>query len=397
MSDPQVPFSLGYDHLIRDVTEELHLIRQSMPAFISLVSTMGRATQHVHEYTEDKLEPEQTLLTAGINTSATTVPVQSKLPFEVNAICRFEDHDEQVRVTSISESQNEITVQRGWGGTTQEEIDNGTKIIVVTKPKRESSRASHKGDPTAPTVNHNYTEIFDAEAVVTRSKGPVYGISTPDQNVLEATMNYKIRRELNKLARRLNNALIYGRRVKKTEGIPGTMGGMLEFHEGGNSIDADGEWVTRKILGDAMQKCFDGGAERLDTLLCNAEQARNISAIYDTKLIVERRDRELGSVIYRVQPDMPIEGFITEIVVDPNFPRRDISLFARERVRLVPFRDFTDENSRAPGDDFLARRIIGEFTAEFHNWKDATCRIRKLNPEVRDPSKPIEEPNGDPE
>jgi hypothetical protein len=389
---PDVPYAYGYQNLVRDVSPILYQVIAQQPTFISIVPVATqRARQHKHEYAELELTPEQTTTTAAVNSTSTQViPVASKAPFTLNAILRIEpiagEHNEQLRVIEISDSANEITVQRAYGGTTAANIPNGSKLIVVSKPLKESTRASHKGDPTQPPLNHNFTEIFDAEAVVSRSMGPVHGIGDPNStDPVGDALDFQVALQLVKISRRMNNALIYGRRVERTANTPGTMGGLLQAHEGGNEVNASNAVISEKILGDAFQLCLEGGATSIDTLLCGPIQARMITSLYKDRLMIAREDTTLGQVIYRVQPGMPIAGFVSTVVVDTNFPKTKVSLHSREQVALVPFRNMSDEDSRSPGDDFVARRMIGEYTSQFRNFKTAACLIRNLSPAIPTP------------
>ncbi|MBI1291854.1 hypothetical protein GC173_11515 [bacterium] len=385
----EVPFAYGYENKVRDVTGTLIQIIQDSPAYISIIQTAARrAIQHKHEYPKFVSASKQTTTTASHNTSVTTIAVASKTPFRVNSIVRVlgptgADHPEILRVTAISPGANEITVVRGYGSTTATAIASGSKLIVVNTPQRESSRASLQGDPSAPTLIHNFTEIFDWEAVVSNSQGPVHGIGNPgSQDPVGDAMNFQVSLRLIETARNMNSALIFGRAVERTELIPGTMGGLLQAHEGGNVVDAAAGNISEKLLNDAFQKCLEGGGSRLDTLLCGPTQARKITALYKDRLQILRQDQTLGNVIYQVQAGFPIGGYISTIVVDPAFPSSKISIHDRTQVSLVPFRAMTDRPSQAPGDDFVARRGVGEYTAEFSGIKETGCLISNLSTEI---------------
>jgi hypothetical protein len=219
--------------------------------------------------------------------------------------------------------------------------------------------------------------------VVSNSQGPVYGFgSDASQDPVGDAMNFQVSQRLIEVSRNMNSALIFGRAVERTELTPGTMGGLLWAHEGGNNIDAVGGHISEKLLNDAFQKCLEGGAQRLDTLLCGPTQARKITALYKDRLQILRQDQTLGNVIYQVQAGFPIGGYITTVVVDPAFPSSKISIHERTQVKLVPFRPMTDRPSQAPGDDFVARRGVGEYTAEFSAIKETGCLINNLSNEI---------------
>lgn len=377
---PEVPFAYGYQHLVRDVSSVLTTVNQTMPTLMSRVSIAGgRARQHKHEWPELVTKPEQSKVTAGANASATVLSVASKLPFEKNAICRIQGKEELLRVVAVSEAEEKITVVRGYGGTTAGSIGNGDKVIVVTKPRLESTTAQLKGDPTAPDVNHNFTEIFDEEAVVSLSQGGVYGVSADSTDPVGDGLNFQVMLKMQQLARRMNNALIYGRRVERTPIQPGTMGGLLQYMEGGNIVNAQGNPVDKKVLGDGFQMAFESGATRLNTMLCGSTQARNVSALYGDQLQVLRQDTTLGYAVYQVRPDMPIEGYVSTVVVDPNFPDNMIEIFDDSNIEIVAHRVMQDKDATPPGADFVARRMIGEYTARFNALGKLSTLIKNLS------------------
>ncbi|MBI1234893.1 MAG: hypothetical protein GC208_10370 [Alphaproteobacteria bacterium] len=385
MADTQnAQLSTSFTDIIRDVSDIYQTLVEQAPALISLVEVDSQlAVAHKHEYADLSLEPEQTTLTAKALINAAVLDVESKSPFEVGAIARFEDKGlmigDQVRVASIDAALNKITVTRGYGATIAAEIPKDAKIIIVTKPKKEASDPENTANVTPPSINWNATEIFDGRAVVARSIERIHGIPGSSANPMDAMMNFQVGQEMLKIRRRMNAALIYGRRVQRTESLAGTMGGLLQFHEGGNSVDGKGNPINRDLLADAFKACFEGGALEINTALCNSDQAINLARIWDAKLQIVREDKTLGYQVLQVQSELPMDGYVSRIVVDPAFPRNALSLFDRRLIRMKPKRRMQDENSRAPGADYEARRILGEYTAEFRNWKKATVLIGNLS------------------
>ncbi|HLP66961.1 MAG TPA: DUF5309 family protein [Rhizobium sp.] len=379
------PFTLSYANLQRDISILLATIIAAQPTLLSIIGTAPyKAAQHKHEFPELQLTPASTTTSAGIDNAATTLPVVNKLALKANTICRIEKLDgtpstEQIRVTAVHDSLQQATIVRGWGGTTAAAIEEGAKIIVVSRPQMESSRAALVGGNKAPSLNYNFTQIFDAEAVVSNSQGRVYGISQDAANPVDAMMDFEVRQKTLQLAREMNDSIIHGRRFQRTEAIPGTMGGLLQFHEGGNRVDAAGDPIDEELLDAAFQKCFEGGAAKVDTILCGAAQGLNLSRLYKNRLHVVREDKTLGMQILQVQSGLPIKGYLSTVVVDQSFPKNGMSLFDKDLMKLVPMRTLIDKRSEAEGDDFIARRLIGEYTAEFLNWGAAACYIDNLS------------------
>ncbi|MCC6546179.1 DUF5309 family protein [Candidatus Sumerlaeota bacterium] len=384
MEQPAVDLNYLYQNKRRDVSSVLALVTQSQPTLVSIIERAPyRAQSHKFEWPELALAAESTTTTADITNSATTLPVVSNAPFVANTIIRFEGSDEIARVTNADTVS--MTIVRGYGGTAAAAVVSGKRVYVVSKPKHEGSVPQFTKNATAPAMNYNYTEIFDFEAVASKSKERLYGVSADSTDPVGDLLNFKVQLEMVGVSRRINNSLIHGRRSERTSSIPGTMGGILQYHVGGNNVAAAGAPVSRKMLGDAFQKCFDGGATQLDTILCGAAQARNISALYAGKLMILREDTTLGNRILRVQPDMPIEGYVSTIVVDPNYPPDKISIFAKGNIKLVDQRPMTDEDSAPKAADFVSRRGVAEMTAEFNSFGETSCLISDLDTTIVDP------------
>lgn len=365
--------SYDYQNLVRDLSDVLNTIIQQEPTLISLVQTGGDpATNTKHEWLEDTLSPGRDVLTAAVaDGTSTSLSVQTGTKFEEDMILAFEGYDELCYVTAVSG--NTLTVTRGYGGTSSGAIANGTEVIIVSRPRPEGT---DPGDDKGrqPDTEYNYTEIFDVTAKVSRTAQVVqqYGISN--------ALDYQVQNHARNIARRMNNALIYGRRVQRTASVNGSMGGILQFvgQSGGNVLDAAGQALTADILNNAIEEVVrDGG--RPNILIANTNQARKISGFNAANLQVQRADQTAGNVVYRFVNDLPM-GIITQIVVDMNFPKNKVGILDTSRIRLVPLRNsaLRDMDATPNGADYFARRILGEYTAEIKNAKEAHGLITNL-------------------
>jgi len=249
--------------------------------------------------------------------------------------------------------------------------------FLIGSPKNESS------DPSAdsgyePTAKFNYTQIFDRTAKVSKTSEAVkiYGI--------ESALNYQVKRQLMDLAYEMNNAIIYGRKVLRDGSNPGSMDGILAILEAasGNQVDASAADITPSLLNDAFEQGFANGATSMRTLICAENQARKISGfnVAGNNPIVTRDERVAGSYVTSFVSDLPIggQGQISQIVVDPNFPKDKIVLVDTNDIGVVPLRSFTDENAAAPGADYYSRRVLGEYTLELRNAATKHMVIKNL-------------------
>ena len=360
----------------RDLTDIVTVIMQQQPTLISLIPHAAPpqyARNPKHEWLEDVLSPEVDTLAADVAATDTTITVADGTKFRPGMVIVFEGHDEMMKVTAVSG--NTLTVVRGYAGTTAEAISSGTEVKIVARPQAEGTLPGDDTSAKLPGAEWNQTQIFDYTAKVTRT-----ALNTSHYGI-DNLINYKVKEGLQIITRRMNNACIYGRRVARVEGTePGMMGGILYFlkQPGGNVVNAGGTDLTQKILNDAIEKIvLDGGNPNV--LVCNTTQARKISAFNTNNIVIQREDQTAGNFVARFVADLPA-GVITTIVVDTNFPKDKIAILDTSRLRLVPLAGSTlsDEDATPPGADFIARRILGEYTLEVRNAKQAHGLIEGL-------------------
>ena len=367
-------FSYDFQNVVRDLSDILNVVVAKQPTLISLIPQAGNnqeATNTKHEWLEDTVEPEATTLTSALDTTSTTVQVADGSIFQPEMIITIEGSDEVMKVTGVSG--NTLTVVRGYGETTAESHSANSEVKIISRPAEEGSDPGD--DPGKyPETEWNQTEIFDYTARVSTSAQSVkqYGI--------ENALNYRVRQAIEKITRRMNNAIIFGRRVLRTKTERGTMGGILYFlkQPGGNVINAAGSDLTRKLLNDTIEKIYLKGGSP-DLIVCNTTQARKISAFNANNITIQREDQTAGNFVARFVADLPA-GVITTIVVDTNFPKDKIAILDTSRLRLVPLAGstLTDFDATPNGADFIARRILGEYTLEVKNAKQAHGVLENL-------------------
>ena len=363
-------------NVVRDLTDELSMVIQRQPTLISLIPHAAPdqyARSSKHEWLEEIMSPEVDTLAADVTADATTITVTNGKKFQVGMVLTFEGSDEVVKVTAVSE--NTLTVKRGYGETTPEVHSAGTEVKIIARPRDEGTLPGDDNPGELPGAEWNQTQIFDITVRVTRTS------QETEQYGIDDLITYRVRQGLQIISRRMNNAIIFGRRVKRVEKVePGMMGGILYFlkQPGGNVVNGAGADLNQKLLNDAIEEVFkDGGSPNV--LVCNTTQARKISAFNANNIIIQREDQTAGNFVARFVSDLPAE-VITTIVVDPNFPKDKIAILDTSKLRLVPLRGSTvkDFDATPNGADFIARRILGEYTLEVKNAKQGHGLIENL-------------------
>lgn len=373
--------SYDYQLNVRDLSNAFIEIVKKIPVLAALVGAplMGldgqplMATNTKHEWLEDVMTPQEWTVNNTRSTSGGTLVLVSTVGIKAGMVLGFESaagasKTVQLIVTTTPSSPTDVAVAV-YGSSTDVQLVATDVVKLISIPKAESTDP----DPTdgyEPTPEYNYTQIFDRTAKVSATAEMVkkYGIGS--------ALNYQVAKKLKELAYELNNSIIYGRRVQRTGTTPGTtgsMGGLLYFLEAasGNEVDASGNDLSQGILNDGFELGMANGADNMRTLLCNVNQARKISAFNTsgTNPLIMRDEKTAGSFVMQFVSDIPVgsNGMISQIVVEPNFPKDKIALIDTSKVGIVPLRGFTDKDATPNGADYYARRVLGELTMEVKN------------------------------
>jgi len=362
-------FSYEYQNVKRDLTDVINLIVPYTPLLISLASTKTGVTQLTHEWHEDTLSPVADALAEDLDNSETGVDVVDGTKFKAGMIVMVKGKKEQMKVTGITG--NTLTVTRGYGGTTAQTALTGATLRIVSKPEPESTLPGD-GSTWEPLTEYNYSQIYAKDAKVSKTSQllQVYGIGD--------ALDRQVQQKLVELTWDMNAQLIYGRRVKRSGSEPGSSGGLLFYisQAGGNVDDASAAAISAALLNDMSEVVYKAGGQTT-TLLMNANQARKISAFNDSKLIVPQGTTTTGNYIAQFLSD---QGVLYNIVVDRDFPEDSVAFLDTGRINICPLRPYGDEDASPNGADFYARRILGEYTFEIRNSRQAFGLIENLAP-----------------
>jgi Family of unknown function (DUF5309) len=365
--------SYSFQHLKRDLTDEFQIIRAKAPTLISVIGTSERRAKGTkYEWLEDVVSAAEDKAAAGALSTDETINVVVGAKFAAGQLIAVDGSLELIKVVSVAG--NALTVERGYGDSTPEAITSGDLIRIVSRPKEQGT---NPGDDKAqaPAPAHNFTQIFDRTAKVSKSAeaSGIYG--------LDNLLDYQVQFHMDSINRELNTSLIYSRKKEAAEGVPGSAGGILQFLSQPGSLvtDASGAAVSDGLLNNTLEKLVLAGGRPV-TLLTNTNQARKISGFNRAaaNYTVLREDRTAGNAVWEFQGDLPIDGYVQRIVVDPNFPKNMIAVLDLERIKLVPFRDMGDEDATIPGGDYFSRRVLGEYSFEVKNALQSHALIRNL-------------------
>jgi hypothetical protein len=340
--------SYDFQDQIRDLEAGISLIINDAPILLGLIGLNGVPhTQTKFEWMQDHLNSNRANASAGFAAGDTTITLVAGDggKFRVNAVLVF--GDEYMKVTAVNGDQ--ITVVRGFDGTTAGTGNAGDELRIVARPQLEGAMPGvDEGHDRL--VQFNYTQIFERYASVTNTRMHTNVYNVGDE------LNYQVQLRLKELAREMNDSIIYGRRIDAGAGAPRMTGGLLNFAnlEGSFKLNNSGAELSAKSINDSFEEIFKRGG-MANTILTNTAGARQISKMADAAIRTQRTDSATGHQISTIVSDM-IGGGEAVLVVDPNMPKDKIVLFDRNILEFAPLqgRQLYDVDASIPGKSVAA-------------------------------------------
>lgn len=361
--------SYDYQDVVRDLSDAFIQVVQQSPVLKEMIRVAGVAKDTKHEWLEDVVAQMEWTIKAANNYTVWDWVIQltSNVGTKVNDILEFELPTGamwtlKAKVTNVNANTETISISV-YGGSTDQNMLAGTKVSLLSRPKNEATQAN-PDNGYQPTTEYNYTQIFDRTALVSNTsiEIPKYGIG--------GALDYQVSRQLMDIGYEMERTILRSPRVQRTASENGTMGGIMWFlgNASGNSVDANGVAITQDIMNNAFEIAKQNGAQGINLILCNPVQARKISAFNTNgnNPLVQRNDTTTGSYVTTYISD---QGDVVTIVADRNFDKDKIALLDMSKIALVPLqnRAMSDKDATNNGDDFVARRILGEYTLEVKN------------------------------
>jgi len=199
------------------------------PLLDALGDAVRPARSTIHEWLEDALLPNSDTINDTDITSPTgdTAFVVSNVGrFRVGDQIRQEGSAEIMLVTAISTVDSELTVTRGYGGTTAAAITDGSVIDILGNAALEGA-AADTARFTSRSRLTNYTQIFASTVEVSGSELAVRQLGVADE------LDYQKQQRTRELLRDLENCVVNGRSPAATQQgsstVRRTMKGVLGF------------------------------------------------------------------------------------------------------------------------------------------------------------------------
>lgn len=372
--------SYDYVNVKRDLGDTFAQVVKKNPVLSTMIRVSSIPAKNTkHEWLEDVVAQAQWNISSNYTVADGAIELTSNVGVKVGDILEFELSTGKIgtlnfKVTAVNVNGTTIS-GTVYGGSTDQNMLATTQVYLLARPKNEGTSA----DPDngyEPSVQYNYTQIFDRTAKVSKTSVEIdkYGIG--------GAVNYQVERQLKDIAYEMNRTMLRAPRVQRASSEAGTMWGIMWFLKqgSGNVLDAANAAITMSMINDLFEIIGSNGSEETVVILCNPVQARKISAMNQSgnNPVVNREDKTTGSYVTTFVSD---QGNVATIVADRNFAKDELALLDMTRVLVVPLknRQFTDENAAAPGDDFVARRVLGEYTLEVKDASVAHGYIKNLS------------------
>ncbi len=355
---------------VEDVSDIISIVSPYETPLLDHLGDAARAAASTyHEWLEDALLPN----TDAINDAAwadkkldATFGVDHAGRFQVGDQVRPDGSGELLLVTAVDAQAGTITVVRGYGGTTAEDLDDNQVLHIL-------GNAALEGDD-APAVRFtnrvrkgNWAQIFAAAVRVSGSDLAVRKLSVSDE------VDYQKQERLRELLRDLENTVINGiapaanaegsASVRRTMRgiIPSLATNIFKPNVGGFPADAD---LTEAQLNLAMRLIWEQASSRIDTIVVNGYQKRRINSFITSSRAYGPADASYRDLVSVYESDFGV----CRVLLCRSVPANTVLLLDSSRVDVLPLagRSFHYKPLAATG-DYEAGEVIGEYTLELRN------------------------------
>lgn len=356
--------------IAEDVADLVSIVSPYETPLLDHIGDAPRATSSTyHEWLEDELLPNFD----EINDNTWTDP-SADVTFVVANADRFRPGD-QVRpagseelllVTTVDPAGSTITVVRGYGGTSAEDLADAQTLHILGNAALEGDDAP-AARFTSRVRKGNWTQIFTAAVRVSGSDLAVRRLSVGDE------LDYQKQERLRELLRDLENTVINGsapaadaqgsgsiRRTMKGI-IPSVATNVFRPNVGGFPNDTS---LTEAQINLALRLVWEQAASRIDTIVVNGYQKRRINSFITSSRSYGAADASFRDMVSVYESDFGV----CRVVLCRSVPADTVLLLDSSRIDVLPLagRSFHYKPLAATG-DFDAGEVIGEYTLEFRN------------------------------
>lgn len=327
-----------------------------------LLDVLGNASHPArstaHEWLEDALLPNlDTISQSSFNNPLTdnTIIVTDIGNYQEGDQIRLEGSTEVMLVTAVNTAGSQITVIRGYGGSTATALAHGAVIHIIGNASLEGDVAS-SARFTNRVRRSNYTQIFAATVDVSGSELAVRQIGVADE------LDFQKQQRLRELMRDLESSVINGRSPAATQegssSVRRTMNGMLSFIQtnlftpGNNGFPADTA-LTETQLNLALRTIWQQSSGNVDLIVVGGKEKRAMNNFMTNWRRTAPADQTFANQIAVYDSDFGT----CKIVLSRWVPTGTVLLLDSSRVQVMPLsgRSFHYKPLAAVGDNESGR------------------------------------------
>jgi len=333
-------------------------------------------------WTDFRIDATSSTTTNSVLIAGTTVPVADGTKFRAGMTLSPTGSEEIILVTAVAA--NDLTVVRGFGGSTAAALTNGQVLTIDSVAREENSTAQNDGI-FQPEVVENYFQTMDT--AVEFSRRALATAQYANTNDLAFQVSERIRQ----LAIQMNRALVRGRRATATisSNTVSYTGGLRFFLAQSGAINTDNSAAALSLdqINNINAEIVARGGNA-DTIAVGIAKARKISQLvsanYDSQRLRDWSADE-GSVL-TLPSDLPLVGNVTKIVIDTNLADNELLIYEAGKINVIPMASGNAEadgnwrtmDATLPGQDGERVRIIGDFAMELRQSKTHMARLYNI-------------------
>lgn len=312
---------------------------------------------------------------------ATTITVADGTKFRAGMTISPDSSEEVLLVTAVSG--NDLTVTRGFGGTTAAALTTGDVMTIDSVGREENSTAQNDGIFQPESVENFFQTMDTAVEFSRRALATMQFGNTND-------LAFQVSERIRQLAIQMDRALVRGRKATATIGGENVTytGGLRYFldQDGAIKTDGDGALDLDKINAINAEIVSRGGTA--NTIAVGIKQARVLSALvaanYSSNRLQEWTADE--GALMTLPSDLPLVGNVNRIVVDTNLADDELLIMDSSMISVVPMASGNAESNGAwrtvdatqNGQDGQRTRVIGDFAMEIRQSQTHMGRLYGL-------------------
>jgi hypothetical protein len=355
-----------------DVSNSLTMISPSEIPFLDVIRRNERAkvVGTTHSWLERSLRPLDSAVADSGDLANTTDPVTFNVTaghggyFRVGDLIKVEN--ETMLVTVIST--NDITVSRGYGGSTPAS-HAGTPAVRIISPISLTDAAVGEARTSIHALKSNYCQIYEASVKTTSTWQAIKKYVEQDDFAAQISDELKI------AWMTIERTGLEGRGVAPdpSASIKGSAEGVLTTIST-NAYAKSGAYLIEDYILNAIQDAWTAGG-RPDTIFANSFQKRRMNQFLDSMRQTTRIDRIAGSVVDTYTCDF---GTL-DIVLARSMPTDTVLIIEKGRIKFGFLTDHELKVKDIPPATGLVdvSQLLAQYTFECRN-ENAHAKITGL-------------------